>query len=39
MATDGGDHSSASNPIATNQAAVRAVRLRGTNMVLTTVGA
>ncbi len=35
MATDGGDHSSATNPSATNQAAVMAVRLNGTSMVLT----
>lgn len=39
MATDGGDQSSASNPNATNQALVTAVRPKGTDMVLTTVGA
>ena len=37
MATDGGDHSSATSPKATNQAVERTMRSNAMNMVLTTV--
>ena len=38
MAKEGGDQITASNPKTTNQALAMAVRLKDTNMVLTTVG-
>jgi len=37
MATDGGDHSSPTNPTVTNQAVEKTIRSNAMNMVLTTV--